>query len=591
MANRASVSGNGAARCSSRNPCGGFKIAVQANSLERFRPGDARESVRTAGKRRFPGKRDEPVSPFRTAILPPWSAPGNSPLLFPTNRVATMMARKFLLSSPARRRRSVTALAVMSFVTAAAAPLAAQSDRERVMEVTRPTNDFSKPERFERRPGGAATVFRPPNRNSFSHPSGNMAFERQLDFRVGNGIFKKLWVSAPSSTASSDGLGPLFNARSCQRCHLKDGRGHPPAAGERAESMFLRLSIPVQNADKRKATPAAAPEPTYGTQLQNFSVRGVPAEGDMTISYREIPVALSGGETAYLRDPAYGVSGLSYGPLHPQTMLSPRVAPPVIGMGLLEAVPEADILSQADPDDADGDGISGRPNRVWSDEHQKAMLGRFGWKAAQPTVAQQTASAFLGDIGISTPLYPSPAGGCTPAQEACRAAPHGSLPNGAEASARVFRLVVFYTRNLGVPARRDIDAPQVLEGKRLFYEANCIGCHRPKFVTRRDSIGEEQSFQLIWPYTDLLLHDMGEGLADRRPEGEATGREWRTPPLWGIGLTQAVNGHTLFLHDGRARNLLEAILWHGGEAQAAKESVIDMTREERAALLAFLNSL
>ena len=487
--------------------------------------------------------------------------------------------------------RSVTALIVMGAVTAS--PLLAQTDRERVAAVTRPAADFSKPERFERRPGGAATVFKSPNRNSFSHPSGNMAFERQLDFRVGNGIFKKLWVSAPSSTASSDGLGPLFNARSCQRCHLKDGRGHPPAAGERAESMFLRLSLPPRDADERKATrrTAVVPEPTYGTQLQNFSVRGVPAEGDMTISYREIPVAMSGGETAYLRAPTYGVSGLPYGPLHPQTILSPRVAPPVIGMGLLEAIPAADILSHADPDDADGDGISGRPNRVWSDERRRMTLGRFGWKAAQPTVAQQTAGAFLGDVGISTPLYPNPAGDCTAAQRACRTVPHGSPPNGAEASARMFRLVVFYTRNLGVPARRDIDDPQVLEGKRLFYESNCIGCHRPKFVTRRDSIGEEQSFQLIWPYTDLLLHDMGEGLADGSPEWEATGREWRTPPLWGIGLTQAVNGHTLFLHDGRARNLLEAVLWHGGEAQAAKERVVEMTKEERAALLAFLNSL
>ena len=160
-----------------------------------------------------------------------------------------------------------------------------------------------------------------------------------------------------------------------------------------------------------------------------------------------------------------------------------------------------------------------------------------------------------------------------------------------EASAALFDLLVFYTRNLGVPARRDIGEPQVLAGKRLFYEANCIGCHTPKFVTRRDSIGEEQSFQLIWPHTDLLLHDMGEGLADGRPEGEANGREWRTPPLWGIGLTKTVSGHTLFLHDGRARNLLEAILWHGGEAEASKERVVAMTREERAALLAFLRSL
>ena len=493
-------------------------------------------------------------------------------------------------------------VAALLTVTTVAATLASAGrsdrDRERVVAVTRPTTDFSRPERYERRPGGATTVFKPLNRDVFSHPSANMPFDRQLDFRVGNGVFKKVWVSSPSSTTSSDGLGPLFNARACQRCHLKDGRGRPPAPGERAESMFLRLSVPRPDAEgsaPRDGYPrAGVPEPTYGEQLQNFSVRGVPAEGEMTIAYRERRLALADGETASLRVPAYGVTGLRYGPLHPRAMLSPRVTPPIIGMGLLEAVPEEDILAGADPDDADGDGISGRPNRVWSDEHRKSMLGRFGWKAGQPTVVQQAAGAFRGDIGISTPLYPDPHGDCTEAQRACRNAPHGGASDprhGAEATAKMFDFLVFYSRNLAVPARRNLDHAQVLRGKRLFYESNCIGCHRPKFVTRRDSIGKEQSFQLIWPYTDLLLHDMGEGLADGRPEGAAGGREWRTPPLWGIGLTETVNGHTLFLHDGRARNLLEAILWHGGEAEASRQRVAAMTRAERAALLAFLNPL
>ena len=313
----------------------------------------------------------------------------------------------------------------------------------------------------------------------------------------------------------------------------------------------------------------------------------------MMIAYEETSVALADGAVVRLRAPTYGVSGLHYGALHPGVMLSPRVAPPIIGMGLLEAIADADILAGVDPDDRDGDGISGRSNWVWSDEHGKVMLGRLGWKAGQPTVAQQAASAFRGDIGVSTPLYPHPHGDCTPAQRECRTAPHGgaSGAESVEATATMFDLLAFYTRNLGVPARRDIDHPQVLAGKRLFYKSNCTGCHRPKFVTRRDSIGKEQSFQLIWPYTDLLLHDMGDGLADNRPEGEATNHEWRTPPLWGIGLTETVSGHTLFLHDGRARNLLEAILWHGGEAEPAKKRVVAMTREERAALLAFLRSL
>ena len=343
----------------------------------------------------------------------------------------------------------------------------------------------------------------------------------------------------------------------------------------------------------RERRQTVIPEPTYGGQLQNFSIQGVPAEGEMTIAYRETAITLADGQVVGLRAPSYGVSGVHYGPLHPETMLSPRVAPPVIGMGLLEAIAEADILAGADPEDRDGDGISGRANIVWSDELGRPILGRFGWKAGNPTVSQQAAAAFRGDVGISTPLYPPPHGDCTVAQEVCQDAPHGgaSAEHTVEASAALVDLLNFYTRNLGVPARRDIGDPQVLEGKRLFYDANCTGCHTPKFVTRRDSIGEEQSFQLIWPYTDLLLHDMGEGLADGRPEGEANGREWRTPPLWGIGLTETVSGHTFFLHDGRARSLLEAILWHGGEAEAAKERVVAMTGEERAALLAFLQSL
>lgn len=470
-------------------------------------------------------------------------------------------------------------------------------ERARIEAVTRPATDFSKPEPYERRPAGKATVFKAQNRDSFSHPSANMPFEREIDFKVGNGIFKKVWVSAPSSTKASDGLGPLFNARACQRCHLKDGRGHPPAPGEAAVSMFLRLSIPPQTQGDRQALAAnrvnVIPEPTYGGQLQNFSVQGLLAEAEMTIDYEDVPVTLADGEVVTLRKPTYGVSGLNYGPMHPETLLSPRVAPPMIGVGLLEAIPEDAIMAKADPDDADGDGISGRPNRVWSNEHDAVMLGRFGWKAGAPTVAQQSAGAFSGDIGISTPLFPEPSGDCTPTQAVCRDAPHGGGPGGetVEATAEMFDALLFYSRNLAVPARRDIDDPKVLEGKRLFYESGCTGCHTPKFVTRRDSIGAEQSFQLVWPYTDLLLHDMGDGLADGRPEGEANGREWRTAPLWGIGLTEVVSGHTHFLHDGRARNLLEAILWHGGEAEAAKKAVIAMTRQEREALLAFLNSL
>lgn len=474
------------------------------------------------------------------------------------------------------------------------------AEAARISDVTAPTTDFTAAENYEVRPGGAATSFAADNENAFSHSSANMSFERELDFKVGNGLFKKLWVSAPSSTRASDGLGPLYNARSCQRCHLKDGRGHPPERPEAdAVSMFLRVSIPAEPQDLPEHLRAiedylaTAPEPTYGSQLQDFAIAGQTAEYRLEASWDEIEVALSEGETATLRRPEWRAADLGYGPMHPGAMLSPRVAPPMIGLGLLEAIPAADILGRADPNDADGDGISGRANIVWSEEYRRPMLGRFGLKAGAPTISQQSAAAFAGDIGISNPLYPDGWGECTAAQTECRMSPHGGddAHDGMEADAETLELVAFYARNLAVPARRDVDDPEVLRGKEVFYETGCIACHTPKHVTHRLEDRPEQSFQLVWPYTDLLLHDMGEGLADNRPEARATGREWRTAPLWGIGLTEAVNGHTYFLHDGRARSLLEAVLWHGGEAGSARDRVIEMPREDRAALIRFLESL
>ncbi|WP_238987485.1 di-heme oxidoredictase family protein [Roseovarius dicentrarchi] len=465
----------------------------------------------------------------------------------------------------------------------------------RVAKVTQPASDFTAPEQFEERPAGAATVRVRDTADAFSDPSGNITFEDELKFKVGNGLFRKIWVSSPSSTLASDGLGPLFNARSCQRCHIKDGRGHPPEGpGDNAVSMFLRISIPDEAAALNEIEEylGTAPDPTYGTQLQDHALPGIPAEYRMHIAYEEIPVELSGGEVASLRRPTYTAADLGYGPLHPDAMLSPRIAPQMIGLGLLEAIPAADILAYADPDDLDGDGISGRANIVWSVEYDMPMLGRFGLKAGSPTVREQSAGAFAGDIGISNPLFADPFGECTTIQDACQTAPHGDGDDREfEFDAEGLDLVTFYSRNLGVPARRDPGAPEVLRGKQVFHDTGCASCHRPKFVTHRLDGQPEQSFQLIWPHTDMLLHDMGEGLADNRPEARANGREWRTPPLWGIGLTERVSGHTYFLHDGRARSLLEAVLWHGGEAQTARDTVAAMPPEDRAALITYLESL
>ncbi|MDF1871921.1 di-heme oxidoredictase family protein [Vannielia sp.] len=466
----------------------------------------------------------------------------------------------------------------------------------RVATVTAPTTDFTAAEPFEANPGGAASVRRRANADAFSQPSNNISFERELGFKLGNGLFRKLWVSSPSSTLASDGLGPLYNARSCQRCHLKDGRGHPPEGPEdEATSMFLRISVPGTPEDAIAEIAdyiATLPEPHYGGQIQDHALPGVPAEGKMQITYEAREVALSGGETATLRAPTYALASPGYGPLAPDAMLSPRVAPQMIGLGLLEAVPAADILAGADPDDADGDGISGRAQIVWSVAHDAPMLGRFGLKAGNPTILEQSASAFAGDIGISNPLFPAGYGECMTAQAECQKAPHGDGDaRGFEIDGEGLDLVTFYSRNLAVPARTKANDPTVLRGKQVFYDTGCTGCHTPKFVTHRLADRPEQSFQLIWPYSDLLLHDMGEGLADNRPEARATGQEWRTPPLWGIGLTQQVSGHTYFLHDGRARSLLEALLWHGGEAQPQRDAVVDMPPEDRAALIKFLESL
>jgi CxxC motif-containing protein (DUF1111 family) len=471
-----------------------------------------------------------------------------------------------------------------------------KDEAARIAAVTALAADFTAPHRFEDKSAGAATVRAMTNADAFSQPSNNITFEDQLDFRVGNGLFRKLWVSSPSSTLASDGLGPLYNARSCQRCHIKDGRGHPPENNEdNSISMFLRISIPAPtDADKVEIQDyiATLPDPNYGTQMQDFAVQGHASEYRLKITYDEERVTLAGGAEVSLRHPTYTAADLGYGPLHPDAMLSPRLAPQMIGLGLLETIPAADILANADPEDLNNDGISGRPNVVWSAEFDQPMLGRFGLKAGNPTIMQQSAGAFSGDIGISNPLFPAGAGECTAAQTICQNAIHGDGDDrGTEIDAEGMDLVTFYSRNLAVPARRGAGSAEVLQGKKVFYETGCTSCHMPSFVTHRLEDQPEQSFQLIWPYTDMLLHDMGPALADNRPEARATGQEWRTPPLWGIGLTEQVSGHTYFLHDGRARSLLEAVLWHGGEAQAQRDAVVDMAASDREALLKFLESL
>lgn len=434
--------------------------------------------------------------------------------------------------------------------------------------------------------GGEGTV-QQSDTNAYSLPQGNLSMTKRLDFSVGNSFFRNPWVEAPASTDARDGLGPLFNTNSCQGCHIKDGRGHPPGVGEPSVSLFLRLAVPAdpeRDADILR-THGFKPAPVYGSQLQTAALPGAKPEADLTIEWQPVKQTLADGTVVELRRPVYRIENPSYGPLPDNLLISPRVAPPMIGMGLLEAIPIQSIEAREDPGDANGDGISGKLNRVWDLATQQTLPGRFGWKAAEPDVHQQSMGAFAGDMGLTSSLKPTT--DCMPEQD-CQRFTAGGAP---EVSDKVAGFVTFYARSLAVPARRNLGSPVVQQGARLFNEAGCASCHTPRHQTGEVAERPDLSNQTIWPYTDLLLHDMGPRLADGRDEFLANGNEWRTPPLWGIGLAQVVNPQAGFLHDGRARTLEEAILWHGGEAQPAAEHYQQLSAENRKALIDFLNSL
>src|SRR5690554_5548508 len=389
--------------------------------------------------------------------------------------------------------------------------------------------------------------------NAYSLPQANLAMSERLNFSVGNSFFRNPWVIAPASTDARDGLGPLFNTNSCQSCHIKDGRGHPHEPGEPPVSIFLRLAVlgdPDLNAEAIRQH-GFIPAPVYGTQLQTAAIPGMEPEADLLLEWQEREEVLADGTVVKLREPIFTIDNPRYGPLPEGLLISPRVAPPMIGLGLLEAIPEQAILAAEDPDDIDGDGISGRANRVWDRAGQRTVLGRFGLKAAEPNVMQQSMAAFAGDMGLTSSLVPQT--DCTPEQQ-CERFVDGGTP---EVIDKIAAFVNFYAMSLAVPARRDIDDPGVQEGAHLFNDIGCAGCHTPRHTTGELADRPDVSNQVIWPYTDLLLHDIGSGLADGRDEFLADGNEWRTPPLWGLGLAQQINPRAGFLHDGRARTLEE----------------------------------
>jgi CxxC motif-containing protein (DUF1111 family) len=468
--------------------------------------------------------------------------------------------------------------------------------------------------------GGATTVFAN-GQMAFSFPAANLGEEERTRFVIGNSFFRRNWVQAPASTRARDGLGPHFIARSCGGCHVQDGRGPPPqmhdgASIEEPVALLMRLSVPGAGPHGEPE-----PEPVYGDQFNNAAVQGVRPEGGVSIHTRPVPGRFADGTAYELQAPTYTLTGLGYGEMRPDVMIGPRLAPQVIGVGLLESIPESEILRNADEQAKAGGPIRGVPNVVWDGFGQRMMLGRFGWKANVATLAHQTGSAFRGDIGITSSRFPDEP--CTPSQADCLAAPSGGggvpaggakkqgapagsakkegAPRGTvpEIDDTTFEQVVFYVSTLAPPARRALDDPRVVRGEQVFREAQCATCHRPSYVTGRPALAgsfarfssDALAGQTIRPYTDLLLHDMGEALADGRPDNRADGRQWRTPPLWGIGLLPDVNGHERLLHDGRARGVLEAVLWHGGEALESREHVRALSPADREALVKFVESL
>lgn len=429
---------------------------------------------------------------------------------------------------------------------------------------------------------GGETTTHALNMNAFSLPAANLPGADRGRFEVGDSLFTQNWVAAPASTQNRDGLGPTFNARACAGCHVRDGRGAPPNENSNQveePGLLVRISLPGVGAHGEPK-----PDPNYGDQIQDVAVIGVAPEATVSVTYEPVIGTYADGTEYTLQRPTYRIVDPMFGPLPADVLFSPRIAPQVIGMGLLQAIPEAEIrAAAATPPSAE---VSGRVNVVYDVAGDSMQLGRFGWKANVPTVEQQVAGAFIGDLGITNPLFRSQ--NCPVVQVACAAAIPGGDP---EIEGRSFDSVVFYSEVLAVPARRPLkDDGTDRRGAQLFDQVGCSACHTP---TQRSgpAVIPALADQTFHPFTDLLLHDMGPELADGRPDFDATGSEWRTPPLWGIGLVAKINPKARFLHDGRAATIEEAVLWHGGEAQGAQGRFRQLSRADRDALLAYLETL
>ena len=437
---------------------------------------------------------------------------------------------------------------------------------------------------------GSFTILRE-DPEAYGEPAPGLDYKQLQRFLRGRHHFNQNWVQFPS-IGGDWGLGPTFITDRCTGCHVKAGRGMPPTQpDEQLRSVLVRISVPGTDEHGR-----ALAHPSYGDQIQNQGLMGqgghatylgerVPPEAEIYLDWEDNRVTLADGEIVTLRRPTLRWGKMWFGPIGEETMTSLRLAQPVFGLGLLEAVPESTLLALAQAQKAQG--FNGRPNYVRDDINQRTALGRFGWKANQPSIKQQIAAAFIGDLGVTSSLYTKE--NCPTPQQDCAYQPPGNQP---ELIDNDWEELEFWTQTLAVPARRNVHDPLFKRGEQLFVEAKCAVCHVPELKTADSHPSVKRlANQTFRAYTDLLLHDMGEGLADGRPEFRAGPRDWRTAPLWGLGLSKTVNGSTAMLHDGRARNVPEAILWHGGEAQVSSDAFKSMPKADRDALVKFVESL
>ena len=429
------------------------------------------------------------------------------------------------------------------------------------------------------------------DQDAYSQPAPVLSYRESETFLQGRSHFKRRWVASVAFNGEW-GLGPTFIQTRCSECHVNNGRGGPPKTpDEQLATMLVRLSLPGANEHD-----GPRPDPNYGDQFQNNALQGqsidfqyswepVPAEAALYLDWEERSVALPDGENVVLRKPVLRIEKLAFGPMGEGAMTSLRNTPPLVGLGLLEAVPEESILKLAQTQK--NLGLNGRPNYVWDAINRRAALGRFGWKANVPSLLQQVAGAFLGDIGVTSRIFRQQ--NCPPVQKSCQVQAPGNDPEVIDADLNDLEL---WLRGGAVPAQRDAGNPVVRRGENMFGRAACGGCHVPELKTAEIYPSfPKLANRTFRAYTDLLVHDMGDELADGRPDFKAGPRDWRTAPLWGVGLSGTVNGQSALLHDGRARNVTEAILWHGGEAAASREAFSKLPKADREALVKFVEAI